>query len=112
MAAYGGLCALAEFDRPILQQLVVDEGCRFKPFLELYPEVRELVNDFYTSRYTSCLKTLDQLRMQLRYDLHLCDHLHPLCAQIRSRALIQYFSPVCHGFMEQYSLVHSRFSSA
>jgi COP9 signalosome complex subunit 1 len=93
VAAYGGLCALAEFDRKQIQLLVIDEGCSFKKFLELYPEVRELVNDFHNSRYTSCLRTLDALKAELCYDVHLHDHLDPLCDKIRSRALVQYFSP-------------------
>lgn len=53
---YGGLCALAEFDRDELKRQVIDESCSFRHFLELCPSVREIVADFYCSRYPSCLR--------------------------------------------------------
>ena len=68
------------------------EGCSFRQYLELCPEVRELLSDFYTSRYPSCLKTLSRLSSELVYDIHLSSHLKPLEDKIRSRALIQYTS--------------------
>ena len=92
VAVYGGLCALAEFDRADLKQLVIDEGCTFRQYLELCPEVREMVADFYCSRYPSCLKTLSKLSGELAYDIHISSHLATLQEKIRSRALIQYTS--------------------
>ena len=75
VATYGGLCALATFDRTelkaclvhsslrimflffcicllqcksqILQNKVID-NLNFRNFLELVPEIRELINDFYS----------------------------------------------------------------
>ena len=41
VAIYGGLCALATFDRPELQRLVVSSPS-FKLFLELEPQLREV----------------------------------------------------------------------
>ncbi|KAL0913127.1 hypothetical protein M5K25_016561 [Dendrobium thyrsiflorum] len=46
VATYGGLCALASFDRTELKNKVID-NISFRNFLELVPEVRELINDFY-----------------------------------------------------------------
>jgi COP9 signalosome complex subunit 1 len=92
VAVYGGLCALAEFDRSELKQFVIDEGCSFRQYLELCPDVREIVGDFYCSRYPSCLKTLTKLSGELAYDIHLSSHLSLLQEKIRSRALIQYTS--------------------
>ncbi|URD80551.1 COP9 signalosome complex subunit [Musa troglodytarum] len=46
VAIYGGLCALASFDRTELKNKVLD-NINFRNFLELVPEVRELINDFY-----------------------------------------------------------------
>jgi len=92
VAVYGGLCALASFDRAELKAKVVD-NTNFRIFLELVPEVRELTHDFYNSRYASCLKILDKLKADLLLDLHLHDHVETLYADIRSKALIQYFSP-------------------
>ena len=49
VALYGGLCALASFDRSELKSRLIDNAA-FRQSLELYPEVRELVHDFYHSR--------------------------------------------------------------
>ena len=65
----------------------------FKQFLELVPEMRELISDFYSSRYTSLLQYLDGLKPSLLLDIHLHDHVDSLFGQIRSKALVQYFSP-------------------
>jgi len=92
VAIYGGLCALATFDRPELKKKVIDNGT-FRAFLELVPEVRELINDFYASRYASCLKYLDKLKPNVLLDLHLHKHVESLYQKIRNKALVQYFSP-------------------
>lgn len=92
MATYGALCALASFDRAELKAKVID-NTNFRSFLELVPEVREIVHDFYNSRYASCLKTLERLKPDLLLDLHLHDHVATLYTDIRSKALVQYFSP-------------------
>jgi COP9 signalosome complex subunit 1 len=92
IAVYGGLCALATFDRKDLKAKVIDNA-QFKNFLELVPHLRELVNDFYCSRYASCLKYLADMRADLELDIHLHDHVEPLYEQIRCKALVQYFSP-------------------
>ena len=92
VAIFGGLCALAMFDRAELKTKVrrppmllfarlafspthpsclsvcpnshqVLDNTAFKNFLELVPQVRELIADFYNSRYASCLNYLQQLRV-------------------------------------------------
>lgn len=92
VATYGGLCALASFDRSELKQKVID-NINFRNFLELVPEVRELINDFYSSRYASCLEYLENLKANLLLDIHLHDHVETLYDQIRKKALIQYTLP-------------------
>ncbi|XP_051132849.1 COP9 signalosome complex subunit 1-like [Andrographis paniculata] len=92
IATYGGLCALASFDRAELKSKVID-NVNFRNFLELVPEVRELINDFYTSRYATCLEYLKNLKPNLLLDIHLHDHVETLYEQIRSKALIQYTLP-------------------
>jgi COP9 signalosome complex subunit 1 len=57
------------------------------------PEVRELINDFYSSRYASCLDYLGNLKANLLLDIHLHDHVDTLYDQIRNKALIQYTHP-------------------
>ncbi|KAE9605448.1 putative proteasome component (PCI) domain-containing protein [Lupinus albus] len=92
VATYGGLCALATFDRSELKSKVID-NINFRNFLELVPEVRELVNDFYSSHYASCLEYLGNLKANLLLDIHLHDHVETLYDQIRHKALIQYTHP-------------------
>jgi len=92
IALYGGLCALAAFDRSELRAKLID-NTGFRSYLELFPDVRELVNDFYASRYASCLAYLEKLKPDLLLDVHLRSHVETLYEDIRSKALIQYFSP-------------------
>ena len=61
VAVYGSLCALASFDRADLKSKLI-ENSSFRSFVELVPQVRELVSDFYASRYASCLAYLEKLR--------------------------------------------------
>ncbi|XP_059634118.1 COP9 signalosome complex subunit 1-like [Cornus florida] len=92
IATYGGLCALASFDRTELKSKVID-NINFRNFLELVPEVRELIHDFYSSRYASCLDYLGRLKSNLLLDMHLHDHVETLYDEIRHKALIQYTLP-------------------
>ncbi|EPS64067.1 hypothetical protein M569_10712, partial [Genlisea aurea] len=92
VATYGSLCALATFDRAELKSKVID-NVNFRNFLELVPEVRELINDFYKSHYASCLEYLGNLKSNLMLDIHLHDHVETLYQQIRSKALIQFTLP-------------------
>lgn len=98
---YGGLCSLATMDRDELKRRVIDNTyslvlltsltrCRsFKHFLELAPEMRELIKDFYNSRYGSCLKHLNQLRNELLLDVYIHAHVKTLYKSIREKALVQ-----------------------
>lgn len=61
----------------------------FKQFLELEPQLREVLQQFYQSRYTSCLKTLQEMRETFMLDLYLSSHLNTLYTMIRNKALIQ-----------------------
>jgi len=89
---YGGLCALATYNRKKIKESVL-ENTSFKEFLELAPEVRELIKDFYASRYSSCLQILDRMKSDLLLDLFLQQHVPFLFREIRKKALVQYFSP-------------------
>ncbi|KAI3956142.1 hypothetical protein MKW92_003161 [Papaver armeniacum] len=82
VATYGGLCALASFDRA---DKVID-NFNFRNFLELVPEVREIINDFYSS----FLKISKPIYC---WTFHLHDHVETLYSQIRHKALIQYTHP-------------------
>jgi len=92
LATYTGLCALATFDRPDLKKRVIDNST-FKTYLELVPDLREAIFDFYSSRYAPCMKRLEKLKATLLLDIHLHEHVDSLYQTIRNRALVQYFSP-------------------
>ncbi|XP_065754165.1 COP9 signalosome complex subunit 1 isoform X2 [Phocoena phocoena] len=100
VAVYGGLCALATFDRQELQRNVISSSS-FKLFLELEPQVRDIIFKFYESKYASCLKMLDEMKDNLLLDMYLAPHVRTLYTQIRNRALIQYFSPYVSADMRK-----------
>ena len=62
LAIYGCLSALASFDRSDLKSKVM-ENTDFKQFLELEPQMREILRAFYHSRFGDCFKILEQLKV-------------------------------------------------
>ncbi|KAM7302838.1 putative 26S proteasome regulatory complex, subunit RPN7/PSMD6 [Ixodes scapularis] len=92
VAMYGGMCALASFDRNELLRNVISSSS-FKLFLELEPQLRDIIFKFYESKYATCLTLLNEIKDNLLLDLYLAPHVSTLYTQIRNRALIQYFSP-------------------
>ncbi|XP_041986750.1 COP9 signalosome complex subunit 1 [Aricia agestis] len=107
VAVYGGLCALATFDRSELQKQVIVSSS-FKLFLELEPQLRDIIFKFYESKYASCLRLLDEIRDNLLLDMYLAPHLNSLYMQIRNRALIQYFSPYLSADMHIMAAAFNR----
>ncbi|KAG9343712.1 hypothetical protein JZ751_013090 [Albula glossodonta] len=77
VAVYGGMCALATFDRQELQRNVISSSS-FKLFLELEPQVRDIIFKFYESKYASCLKMLDEMKDNLLLDMYLAPHVRTL----------------------------------
>merc|ERR1712146_327752 len=55
--------------------------------------MNELLSDFKNSRYASMLKHMEDLKVTLMLDIHLSKHVETLFHQIRSRAMVQYFTP-------------------
>ena len=108
VAIYGGLTALATFDRAELFKQVIS-STQFKLFLELEPQLRDVIQCFYDSRYDmavtsiglhcvlsrygQCLKLLQEMKDNLMLDMYLAPHINSLFSMIRNRGLIQYFSP-------------------
>lgn len=111
VAMYGGLCALATFDRHELQKNVIFSSS-FKLFLELEPQLRDIIFKFYESKYASCLKLLDEIKDNLLLDMYIAPHVNTLYTQIRNRALIQYFSPYLSADMHKMATAFNRTVSA
>ncbi|XP_054164018.1 COP9 signalosome complex subunit 1-like [Oppia nitens] len=103
VAIYGGLCALATFDRMELQKNIISNSA-FKLFLELEPQLRDAITKFHDSKYASSLSILDELKDNLLLDLYLAQHVHTLYSHIRNRALVQYFSPYLSADMNKMSV--------
>ena len=94
MALYGALCALATYNRTELRDIVLNNKKNaFRAHLEAASDVREIVNTFFESKYTTLFTALERLRPWLEHDLHLREHITSLYKRIRDRALIQYCEP-------------------
>lgn len=107
VAMYGGLCALATFNRQEMQKNVISSSA-FKLFLELEPQLRDIILKFYESKYASCLKLLDEIRDNLLLDMYIAPHVNALYTKIRNRALIQYFSPYMSADMRIMATAFNR----
>ena len=94
---YGGLCALATFDRSKLHKEVLISNT-FKLFLELEPQLRDVIINFYESKYGKCLTQLEDMRDNMMLDIYLASHVNTLFSMIRSRSLVQYFRLVLKLF--------------
>ena len=68
VAMYGGLCALATFERSQLHKEVLISNT-FKLFLELEPQLRDVIINFYESKYGKCLTQLQEMRDNMMLDI-------------------------------------------
>lgn len=100
VAVYGGLTALATFDREELYKSVISSSS-FKLFLELEPQLRDAISKFYNSAYAKCLSILRDIKDNLMLDIYLQPHVNQLYIQIRQKALVQYFSPYSSADMNR-----------
>ncbi|KAJ1344240.1 hypothetical protein BSLG_001380 [Batrachochytrium salamandrivorans] len=92
VAIYGGLMALATFERPELKRLVF-ENSHFKQYLELEPQIREMIYAFYSLNFRASIEIMGKMKNNLLLDMYLHDHVENLYQLIRKRALVQYFYP-------------------
>ncbi|ORZ15645.1 26S proteasome subunit RPN7-domain-containing protein [Absidia repens] len=92
VAIYGGLCALASFDRPQLQDLI-NSNVAFRGYLELVPHVREIMEHFQTSKYAPCFALMERYLDDWKLDLYLNTHIDTIFQCIRERAMVQYCIP-------------------
>jgi len=86
------LCGLAEFGRDELRTHIL-ENIDFKFYLDLVPQMQQVISDFYNSKYSTSLATLEKIRGDFEIDFHLNSHVPKLYEKIRAKAIIQYFSP-------------------
>jgi len=92
VAIYGGLCALASFNRDELQDFVLDHKT-FRNYLELEPHIRRAISFFVSAKYSACLSILESWKADYLLDIYLQPHLETLYHQIRTKAIHQFFIP-------------------
>ncbi|KAI9253923.1 26S proteasome subunit RPN7-domain-containing protein [Phascolomyces articulosus] len=92
VAIYGTLCALASYSRQQLRTKVMSNSA-FKSYLELEPQMREMIETFYDSKYATCLELLESYRNDFMLDIHLAPHIPKLFKLIREKAMVQYCIP-------------------
>lgn len=92
VAVYGGLLALATMDRNQLQTKVLDNS-NFRTFLELEPHIRKAISLFVNGRYSACLSILESYRADYLLDIYLQKHVPTIYGSIRSKCIVQYFTP-------------------
>ncbi|KAI8368221.1 26S proteasome subunit RPN7-domain-containing protein [Radiomyces spectabilis] len=97
---YGGLCALASYNRRELHALF-QKNPSFKSYLELEPHIRNMMEAFYDAKYNVCLRLLADYRNDLLLDMYLHPLVDTLIQQIRERAMIQYCLPYSTVDMHQ-----------
>jgi len=92
VATYGGLCALAFFDRDDLKTKFLD-SIDFKAYLELEPHIKEAAEAFYSARYSTTFEILERYRPDYIADIYLSQAVDLIYKEIRQKALVQAFSP-------------------
>jgi len=95
IAVYGGLCALASMSRDDLQKKVLDNAS-FRNYLELEPHIRRAVSFFVSGKYASSLAILNNYKADYLLDVHLQQHVDLIYAEVRTKAIRQYFIPFSH----------------
>lgn len=92
IALYGVLCALASLERNEVQAKLLDSSS-FQECLELVPLIRDIASDFCNCKYAASLSALEKLKDALSLDVHLHSQVSDICQQIRSKGIVQYFTP-------------------
>lgn len=92
IAVYGSLCALATYTRQELANHLINSAS-FKAFSELEPQLRDVINKFYESKYAACLSILQDMKNVFLLDMYLAPHVERIYRLIRNKALVQYFEP-------------------
>ncbi|KAJ3276079.1 COP9 signalosome complex subunit 1 [Terramyces sp. JEL0728] len=104
IAVYTGLLALASFERNDLKSKIL-ENQNFKNFLELEPQIRELIKAFYSSKFTFCFEILSNMQYDLTLDYFLSKHVSTIYSNIKNKAILQYCSPFVSIDMYQMAKV-------
>lgn len=103
---YGGLCALASYDRNSLRQRLL-ENENFRKCAELAPHVLSVAKNIINCNYAAAFQTLKQYENDWLLDINLGPYLYKIISQIRERAIVQYFHPYSSIAMSQMASAFS-----
>eukprot|EP00871_Galdieria_phlegrea_P004637 jgi/Galph1/5174/GphlegSOOS_G3851.1 len=92
ISTYGVISALATFSRKELKQKLLDNK-GFRDFLELTPSMRDMIYDFYYSRYEKFFDRLRRIEPELKLDIYFFPLVDMTMELVRDKALIQYVTP-------------------
>jgi COP9 signalosome complex subunit 1 len=92
IAVYGGLCALATFERSALQSKVLDNQ-NFRSSLEREPYLRKAISFYVSGRFTAALEILESYRTDFMMDMYLQRWVGTLLENIRSKCIVQFVYP-------------------
>lgn len=104
VSTFGAVGALATFDRKELKRKLLDNK-PFKEFLELTPNIRELINDFYFCRYGQFFERLQRMEPDWRLDWYFYPLVDTVMELIRDKALIQYVMPYTCVYLDEMANV-------
>jgi COP9 signalosome complex subunit 1 len=107
IAVYGGLLALSTMDRKELQSRVLDNAS-FRSFLEHEPGIRKAISLFVNGRYSGCLEILEASRNDYLLDVYLQKHVSTIYSRIRSKCIVQYFTPFSCVTLDSLDAAFSR----
>ena len=102
IAIYGVLCALATCPRSSLKSQILDNES-FATYIEQEPYVRELIEAYMGSKFSSVLELLDRYSTRHYLDIHLASHILNLVNLIKNRAIVLYFQPFTTIRMDRMS---------
>ncbi|XP_017067963.1 COP9 signalosome complex subunit 1b [Drosophila eugracilis] len=81
---YAGLCALATYDRDMLQLRAINSES-FKPFFQLSPKMWTILAKFYEGQFDTCSALLGDIEDHVRIDVYLSPHVDTLYDMIMGR---------------------------
>lgn len=96
------LCALATYPRTAIKAQVLDND-GFGIYIEQEPYVRELVEAYMASKFSTVLELLDRYQPRHLLDVYLAPHVTNIINLIKNRALVLYFQPFASIRMERMS---------
>jgi len=99
----GTLCALACLPRSAIKSQLL-ENDSFSAYIEHEPHVRELVEAYMASKFSTVLELLERYSTRHVVDVHFGQHVKNLTDLIKSRALVLYFQPFSSIQLERMAI--------